>query len=125
MPLSPCATAGLSVSNTRFASSPSNATPVTLVLPAVPETVNTPGAGVGPLVSSASSKLTVSVLRFTAALDTAGRTPSTLWPGCAASAAWSSVASLSPGPLIAPPFSSRASAPKVMPSASSSPSATV
>ena len=72
MPLSPCATAGLRVSTTSLALSASNATAVTLVVVSVPETVNAPFAGAVPLVSSASSKVRVSVAPFTAALESVG-----------------------------------------------------
>ena len=71
MPVSPAVTAGLSVSSTEFASPSLNRTAVTEVGLAVPPTVNLDAAGAA-VVSSASSKVSVSVSPFTAAPVTVG-----------------------------------------------------
>ena len=77
---------------------------------------------------SASLNITFSAVPSNAAPNTVGRTPSTLWPVSAASAACSSCAAVAGFPAasaIAPPFSDSAFAPTDMPSPSASSSITV
>ena len=76
---------------------------------------------------SFSLNITLSVVPTTAALDTVGRTPSTLWLASAATAECSSRAAVASFPArsaIVPPFNSSAFPAMEMPSASASPSAT-
>ena len=74
---------------------------------------------------SASLKVSVSVVPETAALDSVGRTVSTVWSALAASAAWSSVAAFEDPSSMVPPLSASAFCATVMPSLSASPAATV
>ena len=60
-------------------------------------------------------------------VNRAGRTPSTLWAGCADTAAWTRKASVlrSPAFVIVPPFRVSLATPTAMPSGAASSSATV
>ena len=99
-------------------------TAVTLIagdVPAFRETVpSVPPAGVFFTVKaelarelaapSASLKVSVSAVPETAALDSVGRTVSTVWSALAASAAWVSVAAFEDESPMVPPLSASASA---------------
>ena len=74
---------------------------------------------------SASSKVSVSVVPSTDALDTVGRSPSTWCAVSAVTAVWSSVAAFPDPSAMVPPLSSSAFLATAMPSLSASPSATV
>ena len=74
---------------------------------------------------SVSLKVRVSVVPLTAALDSVGRTPSTLWSVLAATAAWVSTGVFEELSAMVPPLSASAFAPTAIPSVSSSPAATV
>ena len=87
-------------------------------------TVNDPLARLAAAPRS-SSKVSVSVAPETDALDTVGRSPSTVWLALAATAAWVSVAAFEAPSAMAPPLSASAFAPTAIPSLSASPSATV
>ena len=99
----------------------------TVRLEPVANTVNVLVAAV--VCDSASLKVRMTFVPSVevAPLDRVGRTPSTLWAGCADTAAWTRKASVlrSPAFVIVPPFRVSLATSTAMPSGAASSSATV